>query len=1303
MKTIIAVLLLILTWNSGQSQCIFNLNDTIKAGADFFVQGNVSGLINDDMSSNQALCGIKLHFRHEFIGNLQIELISPAGQKVLLVGPTVSGNLTSGSEWNITYVRCGDTAVPDPGLPQTFDNTAPWVIGANYTGSYYPFFNCLEDFNIGSANGIWQLHITNAAFYTGSLIDFSLIFCNPDGIDCFPCDAAAGHFVQNNYTFCANDTTLSDFFPDIDYGGVLTDTSHYNYDIVVTSNGNILSINDTINWTLLAPGGYDLYQITYLKNYSPLIQTYINLPFQVLEMKVNTTEICAGISTDSARLQINRVYDLPVKNLILCSGDSLVVSGKKYFQSTFIRDTLQTQAGCDSIININLTFTDVHVEIKADTIDCLDFSAKLDTAGFRMDVPNGLLLNYEWLNDSYQFLSNDGSITVNNPGMYYLHLIILYGNLQCEYFFPKKVLSQVLPPAKPILEPFSPCANLQTRLIMQSDTLRDETHWMIEGNYIDTLFHDTLYITWTQPGTYNVCVWSSNECGVSDTLCQSVTVGNTPKFEIKMDSVTCSGQFEIAVLGNNIQLNWVDHQNNSAYTTTLNGDEVAGSLLPMKDSVHLNYEGQVDGCDISGQTIIRRRPEPEYFVTDTVFCGSGLFQLPVKVNNGTGKLFYTVGGVSDSIAVVPGINYFNVMVASSESIYFDSLVTDFKTCNVYNEDTMLVTIESQPVSVLKDTIEFCNTFGKDGQPKYAMQDLIISGEKSGTWNFSKIPGIKILNDTIDMSNVSVGVYDVNFKTNTAVPPCQDQNYQTVFKIIDCTCPPPGNNLLNQNYSFCNNYGWLNLDSLASVSSGVQWFTWDSGIKTLLAGNGIMLDHGVTGNIQLQLQTIQNWEGECPDSMIINLQISPEQYAGDDFLYEFCEGEQHVLNLDTILNNVVNDGLWIAQQPDYPGFSTAFDPAKHELKTGGLIAGSYNIYKIVAPTSVCQGDTALLSVVVNPIPGVNLKGEGYLDCTTLESKIYLDGNNLANVSSSWFLNSNLVNITLGADSFLVNQAGQYLVISEDGITGCRDTSTFVVEDNSNPIDTLRYNIFPDCNDGGTSLILDVPDGGTPPFRYSLDGGQETIYLQFYDLKHGDHSLLVTDSKNCMYNLNFNIDSSDIYHFELGPDTTIKLGNKVWFEIDFPIGEVFALDVKMNGSPFNYSLGGMWLTPDETIDLEVTLTDNNGCIYIDRKTIFVESSDEIFVPNVFTPNGDGINDYLYIPVNSMVDKVLIFNIYDRWGNHIYGAKDVKPGNESSGWDGRFEGRKMNPGVFVYFIKYLATNGEVYLQKGSFTLIR
>jgi gliding motility-associated-like protein len=69
---------------------------------------------------------------------------------------------------------------------------------------------------------------------------------------------------------------------------------------------------------------------------------------------------------------------------------------------------------------------------------------------------------------------------------------------------------------------------------------------------------------------------------------------------------------------------------------------------------------------------------------------------------------------------------------------------------------------------------------------------------------------------------------------------------------------------------------------------------------------------------------------------------------------------------------------------------------------------------------------------------------------------------------------------------------------------------------------------------------------------------------------------------------------------------------------------------------------------------------------------------------------------------VKSIEQFAVFDRWGNQIYFAQSFLPGDETYGWDGNFNGKKMNPGVYVYHTKILFLDGTTKILKGDVTLI-
>jgi gliding motility-associated-like protein len=112
---------------------------------------------------------------------------------------------------------------------------------------------------------------------------------------------------------------------------------------------------------------------------------------------------------------------------------------------------------------------------------------------------------------------------------------------------------------------------------------------------------------------------------------------------------------------------------------------------------------------------------------------------------------------------------------------------------------------------------------------------------------------------------------------------------------------------------------------------------------------------------------------------------------------------------------------------------------------------------------------------------------------------------------------------------------------------------------------------------------------------------------------------------------------------------------------------------------------------------------GCVDSDDVTIVVFcDQSQLFIPNTFTPNGDGQNDVFY-PQGSGVGKVKAFRIYNRWGQLVFERMNMDVNARDQGWDGTFKGEQLSPDVYVYTLEAACDNGEEIFWKGDIAIIR
>jgi len=110
------------------------------------------------------------------------------------------------------------------------------------------------------------------------------------------------------------------------------------------------------------------------------------------------------------------------------------------------------------------------------------------------------------------------------------------------------------------------------------------------------------------------------------------------------------------------------------------------------------------------------------------------------------------------------------------------------------------------------------------------------------------------------------------------------------------------------------------------------------------------------------------------------------------------------------------------------------------------------------------------------------------------------------------------------------------------------------------------------------------------------------------------------------------------------------------------------------------------------------DTLGCVGEDCLMVrLVEPSGGLYIPNAFTPNGDGLNDvWTVYPAGGV--EVLRVRVYDRWGELVY-----ESGGGVVGWDGRFRGEEAPAGVYVYVVEYRDGEGRLLRRAGDVTLVR
>lgn len=119
-------------------------------------------------------------------------------------------------------------------------------------------------------------------------------------------------------------------------------------------------------------------------------------------------------------------------------------------------------------------------------------------------------------------------------------------------------------------------------------------------------------------------------------------------------------------------------------------------------------------------------------------------------------------------------------------------------------------------------------------------------------------------------------------------------------------------------------------------------------------------------------------------------------------------------------------------------------------------------------------------------------------------------------------------------------------------------------------------------------------------------------------------------------------------------------------------------------------------------QVYFTDNNGCSDIGSIQVNVIcTNSSLFIPNTFSPNGDGSNDVFY-PRGKGLERVKMLRIFNRWGEVVYEKRDFSVNDASSGWNGIYKGNQPKADVYVYQAEVFCDNGDIIKLNGNIALI-
>ncbi|MEI6946332.1 PKD domain-containing protein [Paraflavisolibacter sp. H34] len=202
----------------------------------------------------------------------------------------------------------------------------------------------------------------------------------------------------------------------------------------------------------------------------------------------------------------------------------------------------------------------------------------------------------------------------------------------------------------------------------------------------------------------------------------------------------------------------------------------------------------------------------------------------------------------------------------------------------------------------------------------------------------------------------------------------------------------------------------------------------------------------------------------------------------------------------------------------------------------------------------------------------------------------------------------------------------------------------------------------------------------------------------------YTVLVRDSLNCFSETaSVEVAVGQVPTLNLGPDQVLSTGAKFRFQPEVVNGP----GKTWSWSPATDLDCATCATPEATIKRNVTytvkMTTPYGCTASDTISFkaFCQNT-QVFIPNAFTPDGDGINDVLMVRASG-VAQVKTFRIFNRWGDLVFERTAFAPNSPAFGWDGRVKGIPGAADVYVYTCEVICENNVPYTYKGNISLLK
>jgi len=756
----------------------------------------------------------------------------------------------------------------------------------------------------------------------------------------------------------------------------------------------------------------------------------------------------------------------------------------------------------------------------------------------------------------------------------------------------------------------------------------------------------TVYTVTVTGGCFTI---TSNDDTVQVHMAPNVS-GGTPT---ATPTSVCSGQSSVIVLtgtgtGNiqwQVSPNGISWFNISGATDdTLLTGPLSSSLYYHAIITGTGWPGSGCGTAVSTPVQVTVSPSP---VAD---AGTGITICQGSCGNLTGT-----GGASYNWQ--PGnMGTQNITVCPTVTTTYSLTVTDASGCTA--TDNVTVVVSNASVTASPD-VSICN--GNN-------TILIASGPNGNTYSWTPSGSLTGANTANPTASPTVTTTYVVTSTNTNGCTAADSVVVTV------TSAPP--------ITVSNDTALCSGGSVTLTASGANSYSWQPGNQS---GSSITVNpfstttYTVTGNNNNCLTV---------DSVVVNIAPPPAVFAGPDFA--ICNGTHATLNVSTAASNYT----W------QPSTSIIGSNTAQSIVIDPTANTSYTV-TVTAANGCISRDT--INVAVNVPPTVTATSPDNTICAGSNTTVSASGAS----SFVWIPSVGLQNPNQASTTANPSTTTTYQVVGTSA-NGCMDTASITIT--VNPLPGVYLTSTPtECGDTTGTIVYNGAVNGTAPYTYTI--GSQTYSQSQFPLQgfgQGTYTVITTDANGCsssqvvwvgMQNTSFvSGAASPMFGVHplpvgFGASGSSGLTNYHW---DFGDGVGTANSQSAN---YVYNSTGTYVV------VVTAWNDLYGCAVQDTLTIEVVDEAVVKLPNVFTPNSDGTNDFFSADISGVKDMKV--EVYNRWGNLVFDGS--QNGLSSSPqtltlWDGKANSGNMSAdGVYYYVINAVGYDGNQYPFNGFIQILK